>query len=540
MPLAKNGHGTNRWGYSSPREWVSNLRPGGRDVMWRLAARGLSRWPRSPLPRPSFVSALLPAFSLAGARESQGPFGPKVCGGARALASVPDGTTVVYMPALSPTMEKGNIAVWHVGVGDFVVAGDVLGDIETDKATLALESTEDGVVAAVILAAGSKDVVVNTPVMVLAEGEDGVQVAQRYAETLRAGVTGSASPPAQAVAHVPNIEQRGQGLSHEHGPSSTLKGRSWPSVRILLDSQNLDPGSIVATGPHGAILKGDVLLAMANGTAKPFHGGGSGGGGVVGRRKVEGVVDVRTTTSSKTAAPDVANVRSVAQPLDVPHSSVRRIIAERLMLSKQTVPHSYVESEASLEAINAFRASVKASGNKPASVNDFVLGAVGRALAEVPEANARWDASRGEKELISDVDVSFAVATPGGLVTPIIRAADRKALGQISSEARSLALRGREGKLKPEEYQGGTFGVSNLGMFPVDRFTAIINPPQAGILAVGAGIAKAALDKRTGEIVPIAVMSLTLSVDARVIDDHLAALLLSSICKHISDPITMI
>jgi len=416
----------------------------------------------------------------------------------------------ILMPALSPTMTQGNLTKWKKAEGDTVKAGDVLCDIETDKATMEVEAADEGVMGKILVPAPAQAVAVNAVIaLLLEEGEDASALdgyKPKAAQATAAPVAKSAAPVAPTtvaakLAHVTPLPG---------GPLSGGRVSASPLAKRIAKAKGIDLGTVPGSGPHGRIVKRDVE-ALSPG-AKPG------------------------------AASRAGNAAPVALPasgsyIAVPHSTMRKIIASRLQESKQTVPHFYLTVDCRIdkllqmrEAINA--ASPKGDDGYKISVNDFVIKAVAKALVEVPEANAQW--TDDAILLFNAVDVSVAVATPNGLITPVVRYADTKGLAAISAEVKALAARARDGKLMPEEYTGAGFTISNLGMYGVKDFAAIINPPQSCILAVGAGEQRPVVVD--GQLAVGTVMSCTLSVDHRSVDGAVGAQFLAAFKRIIEEP----
>ena len=408
----------------------------------------------------------------------------------------------VTMPQLSPTMETGTLARWLVSEGDSVTSGDVLAEIETDKATMEVETVDEGRVARLLLPAGTENIPVNETIAVILE--DGEDEADIEAFIVAAGTVVSAAPvdTPQSDDSAPRQEQRE--LTETTMPGERV--RASPLARNLARQNGIDLSSVRGTGPHGRVVRRDIEHALKTG-------------------------------------PAVLPVELPVQPLpaayeDVPVTAMRRIIAERLQEAKQTIPHFYLTVDCRIDRLLAIRAD--ANENRDAnriSVNDFVIKALAAALASVPDANAQWAGDRIRR--FRDVDVAVAVAVPGGLVTPVIRSAQDRSVGQISALMRDLASRARDGKLMPEEYQGGSFSLSNLGMYGIRQFDAVINPPQAGILAVGSGERRPIVND-DGVIEPATVMTCTLSCDHRVIDGAIGAQLLGAFKRSIESPVTLL
>ncbi|MBW9061795.1 pyruvate dehydrogenase complex dihydrolipoamide acetyltransferase [Rhizobium herbae] len=445
----------------------------------------------------------------------------------------------ITMPALSPTMEEGNLAKWLVKEGDKVSSGDVIAEIETDKATMEVEAVDEGTIAKLVVPAGTEGVKVNAVIAVLAaEGEDVSAAASgngaapvAKAETPKA----EAAPAAKADA-APAAAPAPAKVSA--AASSDNRTFASPLARRLAKEAGVDVSAISGTGPRGRVVKKDVETAVAGGGLKP------------------------AAAAAPSAAPSAAAPVPAAAPLAkgpsdeavlknfaegsyelVPHDGMRKTIAKRLQESKQTIPHFYVSVDCELDALLALRAQLNASApekdGKPVyklSVNDMVIKAMALALRDVPEANVSWTEANMVKHKHADVGV--AVSIPGGLITPIIRSAETKSLSAISNEMKDLGARAKSRKLKPEEYQGGTTAVSNMGMMGVKNFAAVVNPPHATILAVGAGEERVVVKK--GQMVVANVMTVTLSTDHRAVDGALGAELLGAFKRYIENPMGML
>ena len=437
--------------------------------------------------------------------------------------------TNILMPALSPTMEKGNLARWLKKEGDKVKAGDVIAEIETDKATMEVEAVDEGTIAKIMVAEGTADVPVNQVIAVLAEeGEDASAAAKAAPSAPAAKPSASAPKPDTPKATEPQREPSAS------APAATAKsngsgGRvfSSPLARRLAKEAGIDLSRVSGTGPHGRIIARDVEGARA--------GGGQSRGAAAGGA-MPGV-----------SLPSDDQIRALYEDgsyEQVPHDSMRKTIARRLLESKLTIPHFYLTADCDIGSLLHIREEINASApkdkdGKPAfklSVNDFVIKAMALALQKVPDANATWTEGAMLKHRNSDIGV--AVAIPGGLVTPVIRHAEGKSLSAISNEMKDYAARAKDRKLKPNEFQGGTTAISNLGMYGVKDFAAVINPPHATILAVGAGEERAVV--RKGQIVAANVMTVTLSCDHRAVDGALGAQLLAAFRDAIEKPLSML
>jgi pyruvate dehydrogenase E2 component (dihydrolipoamide acetyltransferase) len=454
----------------------------------------------------------------------------------------------ILMPALSPTMEKGNLAKWLKKEGDTVKTGDVIAEIETDKATMEYEAVDDGVIAKIVVPEGTADVPVNQLIAVMAqEGEDVKQAAADAGKGAAAPKAPAAPPkpaaaappaPAQAKPAAPPSQQTPKPAPAEQRPAVNGHGGgtsgdrvfSSPLARRLAKDAGIELGRIQGTGPHGRVIARDVEAAKA-------------GGGL----------------RAPSAAPAAAGAPAIAPSMSdqqiralyeegsydfVPHDGMRRTIAQRLTASTQTIPHFYLTIDCDIGKLLDAREQINASApkdkdGKPAyklSVNDFVIKALAVALQKVPDANVSWTEAGMLRHKHSDVGV--AVAMPNGLITPIIRNAETKSLSAISNEMKDLAARARARKLKPNEYQGGATSVSNLGMYGIKDFTAVINPPQSTILAVGAGEERAVV--RDGKIVAAHIMSVTMSCDHRAVDGALGAVLIGAFKSLIENPVMML
>jgi pyruvate dehydrogenase E2 component (dihydrolipoamide acetyltransferase) len=419
-------------------------------------------------------------------------------------------------------MEEGTLAKWLVKEGDTVSAGDLLAEIETDKATMEFEAVDEGVIGKILVPEGSEGVKVNTPIAVLLE--EGESAADIGTGTARPDAVKSKGPKPAATAETAT---KGAGEAPA-APKASDGGRVFasPLARRIAAEKGLDLAQIIGSGPHGRIVKADVAgakpAAAARDAAKPAE------------------------TAPAPAAPSGPSSDAVAAMYqgrayeEVKLDGMRKTIAARLTEAKQTVPHFYLRREIRLDALMKFRAELNAQleprGVK-LSVNDFIIKACALALQAVPDANAVW---AGDKVLkLRPSDVAVAVAIEGGLFTPVLRDAEMKSLSALSAEMKDLAKRARDRKLAPQEYQGGTFAISNLGMFGIENFDAVINPPHGAILAVGAGLKKPVVGK-DGELTVATVMSVTLSVDHRVIDGALGAELLQQIVENLENPMVML
>jgi pyruvate dehydrogenase E2 component (dihydrolipoamide acetyltransferase) len=420
----------------------------------------------------------------------------------------------ILMPALSPTMTEGTVSKWHKKEGDSVESGDVLAEIETDKATMEIEAIDEGTLGKILIGDGTADVAVNTPIgLILEEGEDASALDAAPAAPAPASTPAAATAPAPAATLAP---------AQAAAPVVSTSGDrviASPLAKRMAEIEGLDLGQISGSGPNGRIVKADVEKALSGGVTPK-------------------------ATASAPAPVSVAPAPAAPLPADsfteAPNNNVRRVIAQRLLEAKTTIPHFYMTVDCELDKLLDLRKdlngrSPEGDGSYKISVNDFVIRAVALAMKKVPAANAAW--SEEAIRLFNDVDVSIAVATPDGLITPIVRKADTKGLSEISNEMKDLAVRARDGKLAPEEFQGGGFTISNLGMFGVKEFAAIINPPQSAILAIGAGEQRPIV--RANALALATVMSVTLSCDHRTVDGAVGAQFLQAFKGFVEDPLTM-
>jgi len=441
--------------------------------------------------------------------------------------------TNILMPALSPTMEKGNLAKWLKKEGDKVKSGDVIAEIETDKATMEVEAVDEGTIAKILVPEGTQDVPVNDVIAVLAgDGEDvklagagAASAPPKAAQAAQAPAVAKPAPtPAPAVA--PAAKAPAPAAAPEPQTNGHARVFSSPLARRLAKESGIELARIAGSGPHGRVVARDVEEAKSGkGLKAPAPAG------------------------APSIAPSMSDQQIRALFEDgsyevVPHDGMRRTIAQRLTAAMQTVPHFYLTMDCNIgklvearEEINA--AAPKDRDGKPAyklSVNDFVIKAMALALQRIPDANVSWTEGGMLKHKHSDVGV--AVAMPGGLITPIIRKAETKPVSVISAEMKDFAARARARKLKPEEYQGGTTAVSNLGMYGINHFTAVINPPHSTILAVGTSEERAIV--KNGKIEVAQMMSVTLSCDHRAVDGALGAELIGAFKKLIENPVMMV
>lgn len=421
----------------------------------------------------------------------------------------------VTMPALSPTMTEGKLARWTKKEGDKIKSGDVIAEIETDKATMEVESADEGTLGKILVPEGTEGVAVNTVIaMLLEEGETANNLG-------KAPAAKSSSPAADAPKAAAPVSTPAKTVTAPQTGGTRVFAS--PLAKRLAAEKGIDLSTVKGTGPHGRIVKDDLDGAKAG--ARPSA----------------------ATSSAASSAPRApsAGVDAKKQSdllgmsyTELPNNSIRKVVATRLLESKQTIPHFYLTVDCLIDDLLAAREKLNADakGAYKLSVNDFVVKASAMALMAFPAANVAWT----DNAILQydSADISVAVATPNGLITPIVKAAHTKGLRQISDEVKDLAGRAREGKLKPVEFQGGTFSISNLGMYGVKDFAAIINPPQACILAVGAGIQQPVV--KDGQLAVGTVMSVTLSVDHRAVDGAVGAEFLQYFKRFIENPVSML
>jgi len=445
--------------------------------------------------------------------------------------------TNILMPALSPTMEKGNLAKWLKKEGDTIKSGDVIAEIETDKATMEVEAVDEGTLAKIVVPEGSQDVAVNSVIAVLAgEGEDAKAAASSAASApAPKAAAAPAKPEAKAdTKPAPAAEARAPEPAKPAAPAPAAAPAgnrifASPLAKRLAKDAGIDVSRISGSGPHGRVIARDVADAKSGKGLKP----GAPAAGAAAPAIAPALSDQQVRALFEDGSYEV-----------VPHDNMRRTIAQRLTASMQTVPHFYLTIDCNIGKLLAAREEINAAApkdkdGKPAyklSVNDFVVKALAVALQRIPDANVSWTDAGMLKHQHSDVGV--AVAMPGGLITPIIRQAELKSLSTISNEMKDFAVRARNRKLKPHEYQGGTTAVSNLGMYGIKDFTAVINPPHATILAVGTGEERAIV--RNGKIEAAHIMSVTLSCDHRAVDGALGAELIGAFKALIENPVMMV
>ena len=423
----------------------------------------------------------------------------------------------ILMPALSPTMEEGTLAKWLVKEGDWIQSGDLIAEIETDKATMEFEAVDEGIIGKLLVTEGSEGVKVNSPIAIILDDGGDLEVQEKKDITLQV------EPKEQTVISAAPLETKNPltGVAQ----TSSLRIFATPLARRLAKENGVDLGSINGSGPHGRIVKNDILnikafspIAIQETLADP----------------------VLRTNTVKASGSSVKNLYADREFKEIPLNSMRKTVATRLTEAKQNIPHFYLRKEIKIDELLQVRSRLNAhlaERNNKLSINDFIIKSCALALQSVPMANAVW--AEDKILQLKPSDIAVAVSVEDGLFTPIIRDADKKSLSNLSKEMKELAEKARSKKLMPSEYQGGSFSISNLGMFGVDDFDAVINPPHGAILAVGRGLKKPIVND--DDTISVAnVMSLTLSVDHRVIDGALGADLLQSIAKYLEDPVLML
>ena len=428
----------------------------------------------------------------------------------------------ILMPALSPTMTEGKLAKWHVKEGNSVKSGQVVCEIETDKATMEVEAVDEGKVGRLVVAEGTEGVKVNAVIAVLLEEGETEVPKDAAAPAAAPAAAQPAAAAAPAAAPAPAAPKSAPAAAPAPQPAVASGGArifASPLAKRIAADKGLDLSRIKGSGPNGRIVKADVESAKPGAPAAAAP----------------------AAAPAPRAAPPAGAQPVFVAPGDtrVPHTSIRKVIARRMLESKQTVPHFYLTVDLEIDALLAARQAINAVAEKrgsKVSVNDMMIKACAKALRDHPECNASWT----EDEMIQygAVDISVAVATDRGLITPIVRSADMKGLAQIATEMKDLASRAKVGKLKLDEFQGGGFTISNLGMFGIQSFSAIINPPQAMILAVGAGEERAVV--RKGQMVVRNMMSCTLAVDHRVVDGAMGAQFLQTLRAYVEQPAAML
>ncbi|KFQ34699.1 hypothetical protein N331_01534, partial [Merops nubicus] len=445
----------------------------------------------------------------------------------------------VLMPALSPTMEEGNIVKWLKKEGEPVSAGDALCEIETDKAVITMESSDDGILAKILVEEGRKNIRLGSLIALLVEeGQDWKQVeipadASDPSPVSPPAATLTSAPPAPSVSAPPKVEQQ----------PGKLQIRFSPAARHILETHGLDPSTVTPSGPRGIFTKEDALKLLQQ-KGKPSELKPVAAPAPAQPTAVPSASQA-TAVASPYPRPAVPPASTPGQPAavgtftEIPASNIRRVIAKRLTESKTTIPHAYAAADCNIDEILKLRKEL-AKDDIKVSVNDFIIKATAVTLKQMPDVNATWDGEVCRQ--LHSIDISIAVATDRGLITPIIKDVAAKGIKEIAASAKALAKKARDGKLLPEEYQGGSFSISNLGMFGINGFTAVINPPQACILAVGRARPelKIVQDEEGNEkLKQHQLMTVTLSSDGRVVDDELASKFLETLKANIENPMRL-
>jgi pyruvate dehydrogenase complex dihydrolipoamide acetyltransferase long form len=421
----------------------------------------------------------------------------------------------IKMPSLSPTMSEGTIVQWNKKEGEKVSPGDVLCEVQTDKAVMAMEAEEEGFLAKILKSSDSGNITVGELIGVMAESDEDWKSIEIPPEWLKAGEDQKKSAAKSEESKVEKTASAKEEKPSELEAISSLDdGHYGPSVRLLLHKYGLSPEKVKASGPHGILLKEDILNYVNQKQLQPKHG-------------EQAAISAEDSQISQPASREVS---PKSRYEDIPLSSMRKTIAKRLSHSKSTIPHAYTSIKCDLSVVEQVRETLRASHGIKISVNDYVIKACAIALRLVPGVNASYDESSGGPRPNEIVDISVAVATPNGLITPIVRQADKLTLLQINAEVKRLAEKAKANKLQPNEFQGGTFTISNLGMFGIREFTAIINPPQCCILAVG-GTERISIrkDPSSSKLGVRECMTVTISSDARCVDQNTVAQFLSTL-----------
>ncbi|KAJ1797786.1 pyruvate dehydrogenase complex dihydrolipoamide acetyltransferase component (E2) [Coemansia sp. RSA 2399] len=434
---------------------------------------------------------------------------------------------LVGMPALSPTMTQGNVGQWQKSVGDKIEPGDVLVEIETDKAQMDFEFQDEGYLAKILAPSGTKDLAIDAPVAIIVENESDVAA---FADYSADQAKSPAAPAAQESAAAPaEVETKKPAAAKKQDAPSSDGGRVFasPMAKTIAKEKNVDLAQIKGSGPRGRIVKADIEEYLASGAST----------------KAATAPAAAAAPAAPKAAPKAAQAATsgAAGFTDIPLTNMRKVIASRLTEAKSTVPHYYLTQNIAMDKVNKLRQSLNtaANGTYKLSVNDFVIKAAASALRDVPEVNSSW-----QGEFIRQhhhADIAVAAATPAGLITPIVRACDAKGLKTISADVRELVTRARANKLKPEEFQGGSFTISNLGMYGISSFSAIINAPHSAILSVGAAEPRLVPDEDAEKGFSVSqVMSVQLSADHRVVDGAIGAQFLKAFKGYLENPLTLL
>ena len=423
----------------------------------------------------------------------------------------------ILMPALSPTMEEGTLAKWLVKEGDRIQSGDLIAEIETDKATMEFEAVDEGIIGKLLVSEGSEGVKVNSPIAVILNDGEELKMSKKVDLVVETEQT----KPEVAEEEMTEIQK----LSMNVVQTSSTRVFATPLARRLAREKGIDLGSVTGSGPHGRIVKTDILDFKVSD---------------VDTNQESLAKSVLRTNVQEALGSSITNLYADREYTEIPLNKMRKTVAARLTEAKQNIPHFYLRKEINIDELLKVRSRMNehlAEKNNKLSINDFIIKSCALALQSVPTANAIW--AEDKILQLKPSDIAVAVSVEDGLFTPVVRDADTKSLSNISKEMKELAERARAKKLMPNEYQGGSFSISNLGMFGIDNFDAVINPPHGAILAVGRGLKKPLINN--DDSISVAnLMSLTLSVDHRVIDGALGAELLQSITKYLEDPVLML
>jgi pyruvate dehydrogenase E2 component (dihydrolipoamide acetyltransferase) len=453
----------------------------------------------------------------------------------------------VLMPALSPTMTEGNLAKWHKKEGDEVKAGDILAEIETDKATMEFEAVDEGTLGRILVPEGAQNVKVNQPIaLILGEGEDkaalekakpaparatptpaSAQPQSAHAEPAAAANKPAPAPEAPKTTPAPRASAPPAAQPRRNGHGDGGRIFASPLARRMAEQAGIDLGAIAGSGPHGRVIKHDIEAALAKG------GAGLRAPAPAGRVPLPGGAPAASLPSYRKE--EVVALAGNAPFTEIPHSNMRRIVAKRMAEAKATIPHFYLTIDCDIDSLLRMRKEINEASDAKVSVNDLVIKAAALTLKKVPAANASWS----DDAILrwQSVDIAVAVALEDGLITPIVKNAEKKGLGVIAAEMKDFAARARAGKLKLQEFQGGTFSISNLGMYGIKDFAAVINPPHGCILAVGAGEERPVV--KNGALAVATVMGCTLACDHRVVDGAVGAQWLQQFKKIIEAPATL-
>ena len=423
----------------------------------------------------------------------------------------------ILMPALSPTMEEGTLAKWLVKEGDRIQSGDLIAEIETDKATMEFEAVDEGIIGKLLVSEGSEGVKVNSPIAVILNDGEELKMSKKVDLVVETEQT----KPEVAKEEMTEIQK----LSMNVVQTSSTRVFATPLARRLAREKGIDLGSVTGSGPHGRIVKTDILDFKVSD---------------VDTNQESLAKSVLRTNVQEALGSSITNLYADREYTEIPLNKMRKTVAARLTEAKQNIPHFYLRKEINIDELLKVRSRMNehlAEKNNKLSINDFIIKSCALALQSVPTANAIW--AEDKILQLKPSDIAVAVSVEDGLFTPVVRDADTKSLSNISKEMKELAERARAKKLMPDEYQGGSFSISNLGMFGIDNFDAVINPPHGAILAVGRGLKKPLINN--DDSISVAnLMSLNLSVDHRVIDGALGAELLQSITKYLEDPVLML